>query len=543
MSLTKVSYSMIEGAVANVLDFGADPTGVTDSSTAIQAAVDTGHAVFFPKGSYTINAHITLMAGQEVYGEASGQFSSIGTTITNATVGDGVFWMTDGTGAPGQIDGPTISNFNLCADYPIKLNPETATIVDSGGTTPYIMKPRISNVTCTPRVSNVGTAISMSKVFDFIIERNNIFGAFDIGILIQGGDIGSIRTNRIIGFASYGILEISTGNFGSQNIIENNDILVGGANAIFIKSCSRHVRIIDNYCESATSVGAIDCTNIDCPTYGANTPATPQSIVVERNRIDGRANLTWVYRLDGNNPTTSTTLIDVGTTGLQGTPILVNGTYLPIRYGIFAYCKYDIRIPFSGLYENFQTGIIPKNSNGMIFNASNWNIFDNANMNSNNGADKIGYNGQNEIFCFPTLSGNTVTLLLPPPNSGTLNHPLTVGALYNVYVTARSPLSKTLICAYYDSTPLGGGSVVLTFAPSISTKLAFTVSAPAADKLWGINITGGAAQDCFIQSIEFRAVAPNPSLGDYANDAAAAAGGIAIGQQYRNGSVVQIRVT
>ena len=34
-----------------------------------------------------------------------------------------------------------------------------------------------------------------------------------------------------------------------------------------------------------------------------------------------------------------------------------------------------------------------------------------------------------------------------------------------------------------------------------------------------------------------------PVGGPYANDAAAAAGGVAIGQLYRNGSVVQVRVT
>lgn len=40
MSLTKVSYSMINGASVNVLDYGADPTGSTDSTAAITAAVD-----------------------------------------------------------------------------------------------------------------------------------------------------------------------------------------------------------------------------------------------------------------------------------------------------------------------------------------------------------------------------------------------------------------------------------------------------------------------------------------------------------------------
>jgi hypothetical protein len=33
------------------------------------------------------------------------------------------------------------------------------------------------------------------------------------------------------------------------------------------------------------------------------------------------------------------------------------------------------------------------------------------------------------------------------------------------------------------------------------------------------------------------------SLGNYANDAAAAAGGVAVGALYRNGSVVQVRVS
>ena len=39
MSLTKVTYSMIQGAPVNVLDFGADPTGATDSTAAFNAAI------------------------------------------------------------------------------------------------------------------------------------------------------------------------------------------------------------------------------------------------------------------------------------------------------------------------------------------------------------------------------------------------------------------------------------------------------------------------------------------------------------------------
>lgn len=58
MSLTKATYSMISGAFYNVLDYGADRTGVTDSRAACQVAIDaaqsTGGTVYFPEGTYLI---------------------------------------------------------------------------------------------------------------------------------------------------------------------------------------------------------------------------------------------------------------------------------------------------------------------------------------------------------------------------------------------------------------------------------------------------------------------------------------------------------
>lgn len=64
MSLTKVTNSMISGAVVNVLDFGADPTGVADSTVAIQAAVDsiTNGTVYFPNGTFKITSTINIDA-------------------------------------------------------------------------------------------------------------------------------------------------------------------------------------------------------------------------------------------------------------------------------------------------------------------------------------------------------------------------------------------------------------------------------------------------------------------------------------------------
>jgi uncharacterized protein YjbI with pentapeptide repeats len=86
MSLTKASYSMINGAVINVFDYGATGDGVTDDTAAIQAAVNAGLAtkptgagstnngqtVFFPYGKYRISDAITIYEGCNLCGEQSG---------------------------------------------------------------------------------------------------------------------------------------------------------------------------------------------------------------------------------------------------------------------------------------------------------------------------------------------------------------------------------------------------------------------------------------------------------------------------------------
>jgi hypothetical protein len=64
MSLTKVSYSMITGSPVNVLDYGADPSGVADSTAAIQAAIDYAGSihgtVVIPPGLYKTTATLYI---------------------------------------------------------------------------------------------------------------------------------------------------------------------------------------------------------------------------------------------------------------------------------------------------------------------------------------------------------------------------------------------------------------------------------------------------------------------------------------------------
>lgn len=100
MALTKATYSMIDGAYVNVLDFGADLTGATDSTAAIQAAFDsvtggdgingTGKTVFFPAGNYLVSATLTVPSVTRVIG--AGRWES---TLTAASVFTGTSMLTD----------------------------------------------------------------------------------------------------------------------------------------------------------------------------------------------------------------------------------------------------------------------------------------------------------------------------------------------------------------------------------------------------------------------------------------------------------------
>ena len=99
MALTKVSYSMVTGAPYNVLDYGADNTGATNTTTAIQAAIDAAEAagggtVYVPSGEYLVG-QVNLKSNVSIMGAGeSSQF-----TTSNA--------------AGGALKGQTVDNIEI----------------------------------------------------------------------------------------------------------------------------------------------------------------------------------------------------------------------------------------------------------------------------------------------------------------------------------------------------------------------------------------------------------------------------------------------
>lgn len=67
MALTKVSYSMIQGGGVCVLDYGAVGDGVADDTAAVQAAINTGKAVYFPSGTYKVTSALSFNQADVAY--------------------------------------------------------------------------------------------------------------------------------------------------------------------------------------------------------------------------------------------------------------------------------------------------------------------------------------------------------------------------------------------------------------------------------------------------------------------------------------------
>jgi hypothetical protein len=87
MSLTKATYSLINGSPLNVLDFGAVGNDSYDSTSAIQAAftaaASSGQSVYIPTGTYKITSSLNITNEIKIYGD--GNYRSILKLYTAST--------------------------------------------------------------------------------------------------------------------------------------------------------------------------------------------------------------------------------------------------------------------------------------------------------------------------------------------------------------------------------------------------------------------------------------------------------------------------
>ncbi len=90
-------HAELHQSPANVLSYGADPTGVADSTTEVQAAIDavsSGGHVFLPQGTYKTTARLDVTGGVTLMGQ--GPLSVINYTGSAATYAVGVSGLRPG---------------------------------------------------------------------------------------------------------------------------------------------------------------------------------------------------------------------------------------------------------------------------------------------------------------------------------------------------------------------------------------------------------------------------------------------------------------
>ena len=95
MSLTKVSYSLIENAPIDVRNHGAVGDGVANDTAALQAAINAGIAnekdVFIPAGTYKITSTLIVASTSiRIYG--SGRYESIIDSFVTGSAIKFSFW-------------------------------------------------------------------------------------------------------------------------------------------------------------------------------------------------------------------------------------------------------------------------------------------------------------------------------------------------------------------------------------------------------------------------------------------------------------------
>ena len=235
MSLTKVSYSMVTGAPANVLDFGADLTGVADSTAAINAALAASDIVYMPPGIYRTTASINVGASQQLYG-ASGE------TVIRSTLASGAAAIVVGNPANNALS-------YGCVVRDLTISPQ---VNDTVGVKMYSLVNAIcSNIQIQPYdvvTNTTGFVLDGGYSAFFNLFENLLCNHCHIGFKVTTTGVSYPTCQTFINFSSLG--DLSYGDTTSIGFLFENvatascgqdSVIVGGN----VEQCGTGVSIVD----------------------------------------------------------------------------------------------------------------------------------------------------------------------------------------------------------------------------------------------------------------------------------------------------------
>lgn len=175
MALTKAHNRMIADATINVKDYGAVGDGVTDDSAAIQAAIDAGDRILFPKPdvAYYVETTITVPRNKHLIGEANADTKTI-----LAKQGAPAIWVQGSLvnieNMQIEFDKATLSDFTSTNDVGIRVRDVDATLPTAPSAWPYLTQINIQNVV----INKAHTSIDMDAVFWVNVEDCHLYRDF-----------------------------------------------------------------------------------------------------------------------------------------------------------------------------------------------------------------------------------------------------------------------------------------------------------------------------------------------------------------------------
>jgi hypothetical protein len=246
MSLTKATYSMIQGAAFNVLDFGADPTGVASSVAAFNAAVANGGSVYVPSGIYKLDDKVSLLVDNTaLFLAANVTLNVSGVVAQQSPFGSQILIRANncaiiGSGTSSVIQsvlGTYANTITIMSGFTKLLIRDllldggkslvTATVFDAFGSGILLIG--------APAEATSDTEATIDNVYirNFAQYGVSIYGQFVNGVKIVNcniRDIGNVSQTESVGA---GIVSLISGNnfIVANNVIKNckqNGILVGG---------------------------------------------------------------------------------------------------------------------------------------------------------------------------------------------------------------------------------------------------------------------------------------------------------------------------
>ena len=477
------------GEQVSILDFGADPTGVVDSTSAIQAAHNAYTYVLYPAGTYKITSSIVLPSGSFIIGQGA-KSASAGTsnTIINASTSDFVYTMDSPVGT--TIEGPRFSNIQINCQNGIRLNSSTGGQPGiAGATQGFINDASFRKVFINQNGTvGTGTGIQASVAFHLeITEQSEVLG-FSKNIDVYYSDFVLISHCRLWQFGNCNIQLTAANTFGSHSVIEYNDLLAGSTGSTaFIIAKDYNPSIKNNYIEQTVGEGtgltaAIVCQSNQQIYIKDNYISIPIGCAPNWLNVSSTASL-WNTQITGNT--------------------LNNGSIVPATFN-----------SGSGLQTFFNSGngvTVCNHSgntyeNGIPLNTINRSVLPNSSYKTLSiltpnfyGAitnRDYGLNSYilNDAAVLPPSVGGNQMWFIDPDNKLTQN--------VAVYILAYATGSQTISTAVFDNYTSGSGytSITLTTKP---TWYQITASYTASTELevFIYNATGGGSNTAYIQTI------------------------------------------